>query len=110
MRFRPGVQTVGRSLGFAVTFLSSVGCTPVPDRALHTVDDYRASAQLRKREYERCANDPGSLRDSPDCVNVREAARFEGMSLRDLPPLQLPVPSTDAAKTRTPSPQDAKVE
>jgi hypothetical protein len=39
-----------------------------------------------------CENDPGDLRDSPNCVNAREAERAEGVgSLKSLPPLGLPV-------------------
>jgi hypothetical protein len=71
--------------------MSIVGCTPAPDRARHSVEDYRKSPELRHVESARCANDPGSLKDTPDCINAREAERIEGIgSLKNLPPLQLP--------------------
>jgi hypothetical protein len=48
-------------------------------------------AHLRREELTLCAADPGSLKDSPDCVNVREAERSVGVgNLSDLPPLRLP--------------------
>jgi hypothetical protein len=91
MCFRPGVLSVRSSLGLVVTLLGAAGCTPVPDRAKHTVSDYRADAELRRIELAKCWNDPGTLGKSPDCVNARDADRAEGMgSLRELPPLELP--------------------
>jgi hypothetical protein len=66
-------------------------CAPSSDTARHTVADYRASAALRRQELDRCANDPGTLGKTPDCVNAREASRVEDTkSLRELPPVQLP--------------------
>jgi hypothetical protein len=93
MWFRPGAQCVRRSLGLIVTLLNAAGCAPAPDRAMHTVDEYRRDAELRKIEFARCANDPVSRDAVPDCVNVREAERLEGVgSLRNLAPLALPNP------------------
>ena len=91
MRVRPGARSVRMCLGLAVTALSAAGCAPAPDRASHTVEDYRQDAKLRREEYARCTEDPGSLKSSADCVNVREAERSVGVgSLRELPPLRLP--------------------
>ncbi len=91
MRIRPGARSVRMCLGIAVTALSAAGCAPAPDRASHTVEDYKGDAQLRREELARCTADPGSLRDSADCVNVLEAQRIAGVgSLRNLPPLRLP--------------------
>ena len=91
MRFRPGARYVRMCLGFVVTALSAAGCAPAPDRATHTVEDYKQDVQLRREELARCTTDPGSLGKSADCVNVREAERSVGIgSLRNLPPLQLP--------------------
>jgi hypothetical protein len=103
MKFRPGVQTVRVCLGLVVTLTSTVGCAPAPDRASHTVDEYRSDAKLRELEFSRCAKDTAS-RDVPDCINAREAERLEGVgSLRKLRPLDLPnPPRTD------PSSQDLK--
>ncbi len=91
MRFRPGVQRVRRCLGLVITIASAAACAPAPDRALHTVDEYRQDATLRKLTFARCANDPVSRNLKPDCINAREAARLEGVgSLRTLAPLELP--------------------
>lgn len=91
MRFRPGAQVWRLRLGLVVTILSSVACAPAPDRAAHTVEEYGKDASLRESEMRRCANDPGTLGTSPDCINAREAERRAGVgSLRTLPPLRLP--------------------
>jgi hypothetical protein len=96
MKFRPGAQCLRLCLGFVVTAISAVACAPAPDRARHTVEEYRQHPELRKPEFDRCVNDPGSLGTTPDCVNAREAERLEGVgSLRTLPPLQLPSKKTD---------------
>ena len=102
MKFRPGVQHVRMCLGLVVTLTSAVGCAPAPDRASHTVDEYRRDAKLRELTFARCAKDPASRDVSPDCINAREAERLEGVgSLRTLSPLELPNPS----RTKPP-PQD----
>jgi hypothetical protein len=93
MRFRPGVQRVRRRLGLVVTLAGAVGCAPAPDRATHTVDEYRHDANLREVQFARCANDPASRASLPDCINARKAERLEGVgSMRTLPPLVLPNP------------------
>lgn len=102
MRFRPGVQHVRRCLGLVVTLTSAAGCAPAPDRALHTVEEYRHDATLRALTFARCTNNPGSRDSSPDCINAREAERLEGVgSLRSLAPLELPSPH---ARTESPAP------
>ena len=91
MRFRPGVQVLRIRLGLVVTILSTASCAPAPDRAAHTVEEYAKDATLRASEMKVCANDPGTVGASPDCVNAREAERRAGIgSLRTLPPLKLP--------------------
>ena len=100
MQFRPGVQRVRRCLGLVVTLASAVGCAPAPDRASHTVDEYRHDALLRQHEFARCANDPGSRDSLPDCINAREAERLEGVgSLRRVAPLELPNPHSHTEST-----------
>ena len=100
MRFRPGVQRVRRCLGLVITIASAAACAPAPDRALHTVDEYRQDATLRKLTFARCANDPATRDSKPDCLNAREAERLEGMgSLRNLAPLELANPNAHADST-----------
>jgi len=91
MGFRPGARSVRFCLGIVVTAISAAGCAPAPDRARYSVEAYRQDQTLRRQELQRCANDPGTLERSADCVNAREAERAVGVgSLRDLPPLRLP--------------------
>jgi hypothetical protein len=100
MQFRPGVQRVRRSLGLVVTLTSAVACAPAPDRASHSVDEYRQDAKLREVQFARCANDPASRDSLPDCINAREAERLEGVgSLRTLAPLELPNPHAPTGST-----------
>lgn len=70
-------------LGFA-------GCARQPDAARHTVDDYRADKTLRQDVFKKCANDPGTLGKTPDCINANEAERLESFgSLRNSAPIGL---------------------
>ena len=90
MRFRPGARSVRMSLEIVVTLSAVTACAPVPNRAQHSVDYYRAHPAALKVMLTRCTNDPGHLAHTPDCVNARAAARIEGIgSLRSLPPMGL---------------------
>jgi hypothetical protein len=74
----------------AVLALAACDRTPGGGGTL-SVDYYRAHAAERAATLSTCTNDPGDLRDSPNCVNAREAARVEDVgSLRSLPPMGLP--------------------
>jgi hypothetical protein len=64
------------------------GCAPGPKKAKFTVDQYLADRSLMNKMVEECANNPGELRDDPDCINAGTAySRDSWGSLRDLPPL-----------------------
>lgn len=66
------------------------GCTQNPSVAQYTVDEYRANKALRKEMFAKCVNDPGTLGQTPDCINAREAERLESHgSLRDSAPIGL---------------------
>lgn len=68
----------------ALVLVGAAGCTRESDTARHTVEQYRADKSLRQEVFGKCANDPGTLRNTPDCVNAREAERLESYgSLRD---------------------------
>lgn len=45
--------------------------------ARHSVAEYRADASLLRTTFARCADDPGGLGKTPDCVNALEAERLE---------------------------------
>ncbi len=76
-----------------IAVLALAACNRTPDGGgTLTVDYYRAHAAERAATLRTCANDPGDLRDSPNCTNALEAARVEDVgSLKSLPPLGLPV-------------------
>lgn len=80
-----------RILGVSVLgLLELTACTRGPEAARHTVEEYRADAALRHAKVERCRRDPGTLRDTPDCINAETAAAFEDrMRLRDALPVGL---------------------
>jgi hypothetical protein len=74
--------------------LSLVCCTRQQEPARHTVAEYRADPAWRREQFARCSNDPGTLGNTPDCINVRQATLMEdNQSVRDLPPIRLPPPS-----------------
>lgn len=92
MRFRTGAQVRRLPLGIVISFV--VGCAPVPEAARHDVGYYRTHAEERESALAACAADPGTVGNTPDCINVREATRQEGIgSLQTLPPMQLPLTS-----------------
>jgi hypothetical protein len=65
-------------------------CSRASVTAAHTVDWYLSHAADRASMVERCANDPGTLGKTPDCVNAFAAAqRADFGSLRRLPPMGL---------------------
>ena len=67
-----------------------VACSRGPAQATHTVEWYLAHNVDRAAMVERCANNPGTLEETPDCVNAFAAAqRADIGSLRKLPPLGL---------------------
>lgn len=66
------------------------GCGRSPAVARYTVEQYRADVSLRQTTLTRCANDPGTLREDPDCLNAQRAAQLEGRgSLRSSGPVGL---------------------
>lgn len=73
-----------------------------------TVEYFRAHQEERVAQIGRCANDPGSLKDSPACVNAQQAADLERHdSLRNLPSmgLQEQIPARPAEEAATKRPQ-----
>src|SRR3954470_17307862 len=51
---------------------AEAGCSQqaAPPKATHTVDQYLAKPDLMEAKVRECANNPGELRNDPDCVNV----------------------------------------
>lgn len=96
-RIRRGAHGVRVCLGIVVT-VNTAACAPSPDPqsadpATATVEYYRAHREARDAMLAACANDPGRLAATAECVNAKAAASIEGQgSSRDLPPLDLPGP------------------
>lgn len=65
-----------------------------------TVSYFQAHPKEREALFKRCADDPGVLGKTPECVNVSQAEAIEGMgSFKDLPRVQFPrVPGTRVKK------------
>jgi hypothetical protein len=87
---------LSRTIGVSAATVVALGltcCARQPEVAQHTVAEYRANADFRREQFARCTNDPGTLGNTPDCVNAREAQRLEDMgSVRNTPPIELPRP------------------
>jgi hypothetical protein len=74
----------------AILMLLTAGCSRTPREATYTVDYYRARAEIRAEKLRDCSNNPGDLRNTPNCVNAAQAEAVEGIgSLRNLPPMGL---------------------
>lgn len=86
---RHGAQGVRWCLGIVV-IIGSAACAPSPEPPHQTVEYYRANREAREARVAECANDPGVLGKTPDCINAKQAAQIEGIgNLRDLPPMGL---------------------
>lgn len=88
-RIRHGASGVRWCLGIVVT-VTSAACAPSPEPTHQTVEYYRTNRDAREAKLAECANDPGALGQTPDCINARQAARQDVKTLRDLAPLNLP--------------------
>lgn len=72
-------------------------CSPEPQKARYTVDEYMANPDAMDSKLKECANNPGDVRNDPDCENVKAAAERKGIgSLRDLPPMGLNPPADES--------------
>jgi hypothetical protein len=83
----------------AIFCLSACSQEPQPPKATYTVDDYLANPQIREAKLAECANNPGELAQTPDCVNVKAATKRHGIgSLDDLPPIKFSTPDSASKK------------
>lgn len=79
-----------RILSAIIVAVGSSACAPPSQTTHQTVDYYRANREVREAKVAECANDPGSLGNTPDCINALQAAQLESIgSLQDLPPMGL---------------------
>jgi hypothetical protein len=94
---------------WATLVLILSACSQAPDRARHTVEDYRADRTLRDTTLTACANDPDTLGKTIECVNAQSAAALEGAgSLRKLPPLKLDPSKNPLGSQDNPSGPDSR--
>lgn len=79
----------------ALPLMVAVGCSSSSGPA-RTVSYFQAHPKEREALYKRCADDPGTLGKSAECVNASQAEAIEGIgSFRNLPPMHFPpVPGT----------------
>jgi hypothetical protein len=76
-------------LSFVVLVVA--GCSP--EEPVRTVSWFREHPEERKAILARCSDDPGHLRQTPNCVNASQAEGQESIGhWKDLPPLDLPLP------------------
>lgn len=64
-------------IGTAIAFIATAsGCSRESQRpkAAHKVDQYLAKPDLLEEKLRECANNPGELRDTPDCINANAAS------------------------------------
>lgn len=90
-----------------VLALVTAGCgsSSAPAR---TVSYFQAHAEEREAVFKRCADDPGTLGKTPECVNASQAEAIAGIgSFSHLTPMHFPpVPGAKARKGADPSKQN----
>jgi hypothetical protein len=80
--------TLNVLLVFSVA-IGAVGCSR-EDEPARTVSWFREHPEERKAMVTRCADDPGRLGQTPNCINAKQAESIEGIGhMKDLPPLGL---------------------
>ena len=79
--------------------LIAAGCGPSAGPA-RTVSYFQAHPKEREAVFKRCADDPGTLGKTAECVNAERAEEIAGIgSFRDLAPMQFPpVPGAQPRK------------
>jgi hypothetical protein len=80
--------------------LVAAGCGPAAGPA-RTVSYFQAHPKERESVFKRCADDPGDLGKTAECVNAQRAEEIAGIgSFSHLAPMQFPpVPGARAKKS-----------
>ena len=94
-----------RLLSVVVAALAAgeIGCSQqaAPARATYTVDEYLAKPDLMEAKLRECADNPGELRNNPDCINVKAAAEQHSIGSRKrMEPLKFPTPQDMSPSTK----------
>lgn len=58
-----------------------------------TVSDFTAQAQIRERVLAFCADDPGRLRNDPNCVNAQQSVKLTSAGTGNFPRVKPAVPA-----------------
>jgi hypothetical protein len=61
------------SLAFAALMLLLTGCSKAPVAEVKTVDWYKAHSAERSAMLKECANNPGEMAKTPNCINAHAA-------------------------------------
>lgn len=84
-------------MGLVLAGLLIAGCARVAAPA-RTVAYFRAHPKVLSAVWQRCANDPGDLGRTPECVNAHQAEVVNGIgSFSHLPPMRFPAPGRKAS-------------
>ena len=87
-----------KTLTLAALVFSLVGCvekvTEVTflDKVM-TASDFTAQAQLRERVLAFCANDPGRLRNDPNCINAAQSVKLTSAGTGNFPRVKPSIPA-----------------
>lgn len=60
--------------------LATFALTACDSEKIYDVQYYRDNAEIRSAKLEECKNNPGELKDHPNCVNALEAKHREIMN------------------------------
>ncbi len=58
-----------------------------------TASDFTAQAQLRERVLAFCANDPGRLRNDPNCINAIQSTKLTSAGTGNFPRIKPDIPA-----------------
>jgi hypothetical protein len=65
---------------FAISMIFALSACSEP---VQTAEWYKEHQAERKAMMEKCANNPGELRGTPNCINAQQAARMEALKTPD---------------------------
>ncbi|MDB6103299.1 MAG: conserved plasmid protein [Gammaproteobacteria bacterium] len=95
----------GWRVGVWLVLTAVAGCTRSPEATAPTVTYLREHDDERRELLKRCVDDPGTLGNTPACVNAKQATIIVDVgSYRTLPKMGLPGAPTPNAP---PAPADA---
>ena len=79
----------------AIAAMILAACNPPP--VAKTVDYYAEHVAERDARMTVCRNNPGELKNDPDCINAATSLRA-GWTKRDMPPITFAAPASAASR------------